>query len=315
MANEILANESSASATQPTLEAPSEHDYRAFCNALEASSRGRAFLAEYARRNRHANTEVLLAALDRLEAVVRSQAATSDADRIRQELRALLSAMSAAQPTIDAGAAAIKAAKLAALIEFVQHRIESIAAPSRAPLALPAEVAALVMSEAEMAEAARAHLAVVPRADEPELPIPVPAAQAPAFALVHDPEKWEPAFGQDHAQTKQVHVPALPEPAAAQAPEIVAPPQQEAPRRRTTILPDLNIFEPAPMKPIVVVERQPQLTEIAAAPPARPAILAAAAIAIETAAAAQAEAEATSADDPLALIMALSEAERIALFS
>ena len=42
----------------------------------------------------------------------------------------------------------------------------------------------------EPAEAARAHLAVVPPPDEPELPIPSPtSAQAPAIVLVHDLEK------------------------------------------------------------------------------------------------------------------------------
>jgi len=211
MANEVLANEVIAPLPEVAL---SEPDYRAFCTALEASARGRAFLAEYARRNRHADTATVLAALDRLEALVRSQSASSDADRIKQELRALLAAMRGAQPAIDASAAAIKAAKLAALIGFVRHRIESIVAPASS--VLPPEVAALVwmdeeLADAPAADAARSHLAVVPRADEPELPIPAPAAgPPPAIALVHDPEKhvldpdrgWEPIFGKDYAQAK-----------------------------------------------------------------------------------------------------------------
>ena len=198
-ANQVLANEVLTPLPEVAL---SEPDYRAFCAALEVSARGRAFLAEYARRNRHADTETVLAALDRLEALVRSQNATTEADRIRQELRAMLAAMRSAQPVIDASAAAIKAAKLAALIGFVQHRIESIVANEQSPL--PAEVAALVLPEEMVVETARSHLAVVPRADEPELPIPAPAAgPQPAIALVHDPEKhvldpdrgWEPVFG------------------------------------------------------------------------------------------------------------------------
>jgi hypothetical protein len=127
--NQVLANEVLAPLPEVAL---SEPDYRAFCAALETSARGRAFLAEYARRNRHADTETVLAALDRLETLVRGQSASSDADRIKQELRALLAAMGSAQPAIDASAAAIKAAKLAGLIGFVQHRIESIVAPTRA---------------------------------------------------------------------------------------------------------------------------------------------------------------------------------------
>src|SRR5450759_2217190 len=87
---------------------------------------------------------------------------------------------------LDASAAAIKAAKLAGLIGFVQHRIESIVAPMRAQSPLPPEVAALVLMDDEAVEVARSHLVVVPRADEPELPIPAPAAgPQPAIALVH----------------------------------------------------------------------------------------------------------------------------------
>ena len=167
MPNEALANDVPA---LPDV-VLSEPDYRAFCDALDASARGRAFLDEYARRNRHANTELLLGAIDRMEAMVRGYAATSEADRIRQELRALLAALEAARPAVDGSSAALKAARLAALIAFVQHRIESIVGGG--PV-LPAEVAALVMPD-EVVDVARAHLAVVPRNEEPELPIPAPA--------------------------------------------------------------------------------------------------------------------------------------------
>ena len=56
-----MPNEPLALAIKPPA-APSEDDYQAFCAALSESARGRAFLAEYARRNRNADTEVLLAA-------------------------------------------------------------------------------------------------------------------------------------------------------------------------------------------------------------------------------------------------------------
>jgi len=46
------------------------------------TSRGRWFLAEYARRHRHADTEMLLGALERLENVVRGESAAS-IDRLR----------------------------------------------------------------------------------------------------------------------------------------------------------------------------------------------------------------------------------------
>jgi hypothetical protein len=44
-----------------------ERDYEALHAALSASARGRIFLAEYARRNRNADTTVVLDALSRLE--------------------------------------------------------------------------------------------------------------------------------------------------------------------------------------------------------------------------------------------------------
>ena len=42
-------------------------DYETLMAALSASARGRAFLAEYVRRNRQADTEAILAALRKLE--------------------------------------------------------------------------------------------------------------------------------------------------------------------------------------------------------------------------------------------------------
>ena len=59
-----MANEPLALAIRPP-DAPDEDEYRTLCAALSASARGRAFLAEYARRNRNADTEALLAAIGR----------------------------------------------------------------------------------------------------------------------------------------------------------------------------------------------------------------------------------------------------------
>ena len=270
-ANQVLANEAPAPLPEVAL---SEPDYRAFCAALEASARGRAFLAEYARRNRQADTATVLAALDRLETLVRSQNATA-----------------------------------------------------RAPSALPPEVAALVMVDKELAvEAARSHLAVVPRTDEPELPIPAPAGgPQPAIALVHDPEKWEPVFGQDHAQTKYVQVAAI----APPEPE-VAPPAQDITQRSVAIIPEVNLFDGAAAKAIVspppcgegsgvgvVVERQSDClvaaTPLPNPPPtkgrSRPSSTGYGGRELTEIAAAAPPA------DPLAHIMALSDEERLALFT
>ena len=149
-----MANENSALRGEPQpSQVPgnvAEDDYKSFSDALGASARGRAFLHEYARRNRHADTEVVLAALDRLESVARSQKTAPEAERIRQDLRALLDTIRSARPQIDQTPGAIKAASLAALIEFVQARIEALVQPNNAPLAS------------------------VPEPEQPELPIPQP---------------------------------------------------------------------------------------------------------------------------------------------
>src|SRR5437764_13875139 len=64
----------------------SEADYEAIEAAVMETVRGRWFLAEYARRNRHADTLMLIAALDRIEAAVRGEGSLDSVDRIRFDL-------------------------------------------------------------------------------------------------------------------------------------------------------------------------------------------------------------------------------------
>src|ERR1700704_900217 len=47
-----------------------ERDYDSICAALMQTERGRWFLQEYAKRNRSADTQLLLAAIQRIETVV-----------------------------------------------------------------------------------------------------------------------------------------------------------------------------------------------------------------------------------------------------
>src|ERR1700752_2019261 len=63
-----------------------EADYEAIESAVMETARGRWFLAEYARRNRHADTTMLLKALDRIEATVRGERNLESVDRIRFDL-------------------------------------------------------------------------------------------------------------------------------------------------------------------------------------------------------------------------------------
>jgi chemotaxis protein CheZ len=64
----------------------SEADYEAIEAAVVETNRGRWFLSEYARRNRHADTKMLLTAIDRLEAAIRGERTAESVDRIRFDL-------------------------------------------------------------------------------------------------------------------------------------------------------------------------------------------------------------------------------------
>jgi chemotaxis protein CheZ len=70
----------------PALMPLSEADYDAIQDAVMETMRGRWFLAEYARRNRHADTKVLLAALDRIETSITSGRPAEPDSRIRVDI-------------------------------------------------------------------------------------------------------------------------------------------------------------------------------------------------------------------------------------
>jgi hypothetical protein len=65
---------------------PADADYDALCEALMASARGRWFLEEYAKRNRNADTGLVLDAIARVEAVVRTEQAHQASQGMRIEL-------------------------------------------------------------------------------------------------------------------------------------------------------------------------------------------------------------------------------------
>jgi hypothetical protein len=69
MSNEAFA----LSGIEPASIGGSEHDYEAIRARVMDSARGRWFLQEYTRRNRNSDKELVLAALERLERLVRTQ--------------------------------------------------------------------------------------------------------------------------------------------------------------------------------------------------------------------------------------------------
>lgn len=234
--NQPLATDRSAPKGKP--DAAAEDDYRSFCAALSESARGREFLAEYARRNRHADTQMLLAALDRLESTMRADGAALE--RLRDELRMLLIAVRVVRPEIDAASPPAKAAKLAGLLDLLERRIDGMVEGTiiSKPVELAAPAAAAIQTEIP-----RPPLSVVPKPDEPELPIPAPAAA----------EAWRPI----------------------------------ALVRLTAAMPEVTFVESAPLAAAPVASPEPAATAATTLPPV----------------------------DPLADIYALSDEERIALFS
>jgi chemotaxis regulatin CheY-phosphate phosphatase CheZ len=80
----------------------SEADYEAIEAAVVETNRGRWFLAEYARRNRHADTRMLLTAIDRLEAAIRGERTAESVDRIRFDLVEMAKAIARTKAEIAA---------------------------------------------------------------------------------------------------------------------------------------------------------------------------------------------------------------------
>jgi hypothetical protein len=147
-----------ANALSGTPGAPGQEHYQTMRAGLSSSARGRSAADDNARRNRHAVTQMLLAAIGRLEAEIAT--GSNAVERFGDELRQLLQAIRLARPewVLDGD--------LAALLQLLERRIDALVEP-----AAPAPV--------------RARLAVVPPPEEPELPIPAPlSAQTLAISLV-----------------------------------------------------------------------------------------------------------------------------------
>jgi len=188
-----MANEPLALAIRPP-EAPQEDAYLTLCAALSQSARGRAFLAEHARRSRNADNEALLTAIGRIEA--RLQADASAVQRLRDDLRMLVTAIRLARPEIDAASPPARAVKLAKLLDLFERRIDAMA--EARPSELPADAGPRARIARAETEPARAQLFVLPLPNEPEAPPPAPAsfepppqpspAKAPAPAAIAVPE-------------------------------------------------------------------------------------------------------------------------------
>jgi hypothetical protein len=168
-----MANEPLALAIRPP-DATNDDVFLTLCAALSQSARGRAFLAEHARRSRNTDNELLLIAIGRIEA--RLQADASAVQRLRDDLRMLVTAIRLARPEIDAAAPPARAVKLAKLLDLFERRIDAMAEARLSEL--PPDGAPRARIALAESEPARAQLIVLPLPQEPEVPAPVAAAEA-----------------------------------------------------------------------------------------------------------------------------------------
>jgi chemotaxis protein CheZ len=70
----------------PTAPPPTEADYEAIAAAVMETVRGRWFLGEFAKRNRNADTDLILQRIDRIETLLREPEPVSPAERVRIDL-------------------------------------------------------------------------------------------------------------------------------------------------------------------------------------------------------------------------------------
>src|SRR5712672_2123512 len=72
---------------------PGEEDYEAICEAFMETSRGRWFLGEYAKRNRNADTRMVLDAVARIEESLATQRQATSETRLDEALEAIRQAV------------------------------------------------------------------------------------------------------------------------------------------------------------------------------------------------------------------------------
>ena len=256
MADEAFAlSPISARATQPR-----EEDYNAISEAFMETSRGRWFLGEYAKRNRNADTRMVLDAVARIEETIAAQKRPApDDNRLAEALGAIKAALGEARAAAIAalGDLALEenlapARKGARVIREIAWRLREIGADGR--------ICDLIDSQVSAIEAA---CGVVAATD------PMPALGA-AFDLIGERIKAfdasEPAAPQPSEKVVQFPLQNAAEatPAAARvAPEAIPSPapaaQHEAPAATETAPSTANDAEAA--SPAVSAEPVAVMTE------------------------------------------------------
>jgi len=284
---------------------PADADYDALCQALMASARGRWFLEEYAKRNRNADTGVVLDAIARVEAVVRGEQANRATQGMRIELLEMAKTIAQTRADVAESKPAPAVAEMATDIFAVAGRLQDVAWTMRErglDMAMCDQIADLscaILSASSLRnpnDGRAQKLGEVLRSLERRIDVMLSAASEPP-----------PSDGAaDRSAPEHAHLAALPFPAVAEPEAVAAEPDAEAA--------EIDL-DPMPLRP-------PPAPVAAAAPeppPAPPPLSADAeaddfllgplplppAVAVST----------PPATDPLAALRALSPEERIALFT
>jgi hypothetical protein len=101
MSDEAFAAPTSSQTGAALTPAPAnEGDYDAIYAAVMETVRGRWFLSEYSRRNRHADTQLVLVALDRIERGLRGRQTPESVERLRNDLMEMAKAVARAKAEI-----------------------------------------------------------------------------------------------------------------------------------------------------------------------------------------------------------------------
>src|SRR6266702_668306 len=139
---------------------PSEEDYAAISEAFMETSRGRWFLGEYAKRNRNADTTMVLDAVARIEETLAAQRVPPEADNPLPE--ALAAIRSAIEQAAEAASSAIDGLgveeslapirKGARIIKEISWRWREIGADSRICDLIDSQVSAIEASCGQISE-------------------------------------------------------------------------------------------------------------------------------------------------------------------
>lgn len=267
-----------APAPDPPGDGINEGDYSALLATMSASERGRAFLAEYARRQRVAETEVLLAAITRVEAMIAARREPAAAENAPVESAAVAPQQAEKEPPEP------PLARLRVIAQETQPIRPESPIPVPASAFAPAPITATSLAEvswyAEDAPPADDGVRIRVTDDEPATAI---ADDQPATTIADDevvtavvenqPEiavgNGEPATGAVEdtpafATAPVVNIPDVP-PIEAETDAAVTPPDADS-----APVPLRNVLEqPAPSPANEPVQTAPSEAFKQVAPPAR----------------------------------------------